>query len=256
MQKNTKTPLKSMRDGYGRSASEYIVHTVTYGLDDAGEPETYEITLLLLKPGARLYTASRKGLKTNHNGWFGIKKEDVIGYGSLLEIFEVTDSNEVPPLLILDLSREYEENKIFAEAICAASGDDKAVSVFRENWGGNRQTYRSGDYLVARILRNTLPNFGILGFGTGRGDAYEDTPVGHHSEICLFPSAYANLIKTGEERDKDAGESAMDQKDQARIDRWKREAAKAERREKRQREERTGQRSRRRLNEPAKKLLF
>ena len=212
-----RTPLKAIRGD-----TEYSTETVSYN------DEEYEITLLELSPGALLYTASLHGLDRGHNGWFGIKEEDVRQYGPLLEIFKVISSNKgfvPPPLLILDLGRE--ENKTFARAIAAKNNVE---SFFDSNWATNRETYREGDYRVARVLRGTLPNFGILGFGTGRGGAYEDAPKGHHSEICLFPEAYPNIVKDDEERREDFG---VQQKRIAMADKRKRKEALRARKKKR-----------------------
>jgi hypothetical protein len=190
--KMNRTPLKAIKGD-----AEYETKTVSYN------DEEYEITLMELRPGTLLYTASLHGLDHGHNGWFGIKEEDVRQYGTLLEVFKVIGGNNgfvPPPLLILDLSAEFEGNKAFARAIAATN---EVESFFDSNWATNRQTYREGDYRVARVLRGTLPNFGILGFGTGRGEAYEDAPMGHHSEICLFPVAYPNIVKVDENERED-----------------------------------------------------
>jgi len=169
------TPLKNIK-GKLKETTRNIIEVININ------GRHYPVQILVLLPGSLLYTASRNGLDFSHTGWFGIKREDVVQYGNKIETFQ---SNQ--DIKILDLSLS--ENQIFVDAIL----DESGKSIFNKNWVVNRETYRSGDFLVSKQLKQKLPNYEIYGFGTGRGKPYEDSPVGHHAEIALFPNAYNSL---------------------------------------------------------------
>ena len=169
------TPLKAVK---GKTDTE------TRSVEINGK--TYNISVLCLYPGTRLYTASLGGLNMGHNAWFGIKPEDVTPYGPKIETYAIAKNNKV---CILDLSGEEEQNKAFARSLLPS----KLKAIFDTNWGEKRRTTREGDFPVARALREKLLPLGILGFGTGRGESYIDAPQGHHSEICIFPPGLENL---------------------------------------------------------------
>lgn len=146
--------------------------------------QTFDVSILKLEPGVRLYNASLRGLNTEHNGWFGIKKEDIGDYGPLVQEYVV-----IKPIYILDFDDM--STKDFIRALLLE--DPRRTTAFEESWGGNRHTTRENDFLVANHLKFVLPNYGIFGFGTGRGMPYLEAPDGHHAEICLFPDAYDSL---------------------------------------------------------------
>ncbi len=169
------TPLKNIK-GKLKETTRNIIEVININ------GRHYPVQILVLLPGSLLYTASRNGLDFSHTGWFGIKREDVVQYGNKIETFQ---SNQ--DIKILDLSLS--ENQIFVDAIL----DESGKSIFNKNWVVNRETYRSGDFLVSKQLKQKLPNYEIYGFGTGRGKPYEDSSTGHHAEIALFPNAYNSL---------------------------------------------------------------
>jgi hypothetical protein len=169
------TPLKNIK-GKLKETTRNIIEVINI------EGRDYPVQILVLLPGSLLYTASRNGLDFSHTGWFGIKREDVVQYGNKIEKFQINQE-----IKILDLSLP--ANQVFVDAILNETGK----SIFNKNWVGNRETYRSGDFLVSKQLKQKLPNYEIYGFGTGRGRPYEDSPVGHHAEIALFPNAYNSL---------------------------------------------------------------
>jgi len=175
MSEKMPTPLKAIK---GKTDTDHVSVKV--------KGKTHRISVLCLHPGARLYTASLRGLNMDHNAWFGIKPADVTSYGPNIETYAIAKNNKV---CILDLSGGEKQNKDFAKSLLP----DNLKAIFDKNWGEKRRTTREGDFPVARALREKLLPLKILGFGTGRGESYVDAREGHHSEICIFPPGLRKL---------------------------------------------------------------
>ncbi|MAV33790.1 MAG: hypothetical protein CMQ02_10220, partial [Gammaproteobacteria bacterium] len=77
------TPLKAIK---GKTDTDHVSVKV--------KGKTHRISVLCLHPGARLYTASLRGLNMDHNAWFGIKPADVTSYGPNIETYAIAKNNK------------------------------------------------------------------------------------------------------------------------------------------------------------------
>ena len=179
--KTEPTPLKAAKNAAGGESTK--IETIK--INCAGR--NYQIQSLILEPGTLLYNRYSKpsavyydGHGTNVTLWFGIKEEDVESYGNILGTYIVKK-----PIRILLLDSKQTDNFECIKLLIPS-----LVKLIDSNWKSGRHTTREGDFPVVNALSEKLPGLGIDGIGTGRGVGYIDAPLGHHSEVALFPSVW------------------------------------------------------------------